>query len=334
MRLINDPKDIVKEMLEGFAKAYPEFVALTDDLIITRRQFKPTGRVGLVIGNGSGHEPAMIGWVGRGLFDVNVPGELFASPDPHRILQGIRLGDRGAGVLLCVSSHAGDILNAEVAVEMARAEGLTVEMVQLYDDIASAAKGQEHARRGTAGLFFVWKIVGALAEESGSLRACLEMAEHVRDNTRTLTMAIKAGTNPVTGEAMFELPPGEIEIGLGVHGERGKGRMNWLPADAAIDLMANWILDDKPFVDGDEVIALLNNAGGMTLMELFIAYRRLQQILAERAIRVYRTWIGSYATTQDMAGFAVALCKVDGTLKRLYDAPADAPYLKQSPPAA
>lgn len=330
MRLINDPNDIVREMLEGYANAYPEFVTLTNDLILTRRRLKPRGRVGLVIGNGSGHEPAMIGWIGKGLFDVNVPGELFTAPDSHRLLEGIRLADRGAGVLLCVSSHAGDILNANLALKMAHAEGLAVEMVRLYDDVASAPKGQEEMRRGTAGLFFVWKILGALAEESDSLRTCREMAERVRDNTRTLTMALKPGTNPVTGEPMFELPPGEVEIGLGVHGEPGKGRMQRLPADAAIDLMAEWILDDKPFVKGDDVLALLNNAGGMTLMELFIAYRRLHRILTDRDIRVYRAWIGSYATTQDMAAFAVSLCRVDDEMKRLYDAPADAPYLKQS----
>jgi dihydroxyacetone kinase-like protein len=328
-RLVNRPEDTVREMLEGYAAAYRDTIALTPDLIITRRTPKPPGRVGLVIGNGSGHEPAMIGWVGHGLFDVNVPGEIFTAPDPDRMLAGIRLADRGAGVLLCVSSHAGDIMNAELALNMAKEEGLHVEMVRLYDDVASAPKGQESRRRGTAGLFFVWKVVGALAESTSSLRECVAMAERVRDNTRTLSMAVKAGTHPLTGEPMFELPPDEIEIGLGVHGEPGRGRMKRLPADGAVDAMAEWILDDKPFVAGDEVLVLLNNSGGMTLLELFIAYRRLDRILSERGVGVHRTWIGSYATTQDMAGFAVSLCKVDNEIKQLYDAPANAPYFKQ-----
>ncbi len=328
-KLINRPGDILREMLEGFARAYEHDVVLTGDLIVARRVPKAAGKVGLVIGNGSGHEPAMIGWVGPGLFDANVPGEIFAAPDPERIRAGIALADRGAGVLLLVSSHSGDILNAEMAIELARGEGRTVEMVRLYDDVASAPKGREDERRGAAGLFFVWKIVGALAEEGASLEACRRMAERVRDQTRTLTLALRPGTHPVSGQPMFDLPADEMEIGMGVHGEVGRGRMKRLPADATMDRMAGWVLDDRPFAPGEEVLALLNNSGGLTLMELFVLYRRLAQILEERRIRIGRAWIGSYATTQETAGFSLSLCVVDEEMKRLYVAPAGAPYFRQ-----
>ncbi len=328
-KLINRPEDLLREMLEGFSRAYAPDVMLTDELIVTRRVPKAAGKVGLAIGNGSGHEPAMIGWVGSGLFDVNVPGEIFAAPDPGRILKGIALADHGAGVLLLVSSHAGDILNAEMAVELARAEGRTVTMVRLYDDVASAPKGREPDRRGGAGLFFVWKIVGALAEEGGSLDACAEMAGRVRDRTRTLTLALRAGTHPISGAQMFEMPSDEMELGMGVHGEIGRGRMKRLPADATMDRMAAWVLDDRPFMAGDQVLVLLNNSGGLTLMELLVLYRRLAQILDGRKILVGRAWIGSYATTQETAGFALSLCAVDEEMMRLFLAPADAPYFKQ-----
>jgi dihydroxyacetone kinase-like protein len=328
-KLINAPERVVQEMLEGFARAYPGHIALTDDLLVVRRTPKAAGKVGLVIGNGSGHEPAMVGWVGPGLLDVNVPGEIFTAPDPMRIASGIALAERGAGVLLLVSSHAGDVLNAEMAVEMARGGHSRVEMVRLYDDVASAPKGQEDARRGGAGLFFVWKIVGALAETGAPLEACVRMAERVRDRTRTVTLALRPGTHPLTGRAMFELSPDEMEIGVGVHGEVGRGRMKRLPADETMDRMAEWVLDDRPLYRGDEALVLLNNAGGMTLMELFILNRRLAQVLEARGVAVYRTWIGSYATTQETAGVALSLCAVDEDMKRLYDAPADAPYFRQ-----
>jgi dihydroxyacetone kinase-like protein len=328
-KLINNLDNVVREMLEGFARAYPGHVALTESLLIVRRIPKVAGRVGLVIGNGSGHEPAMIGWVGTGLLDVNVPGEIFTAPDPMRMAAGIAEAERGAGVLLLVSSHAGDVLNAEMAVEIAREERRRVETVRLYDDVASAPKAREDERRGGAGLFFVWKIVGALAEAGAPLDACARMAERVRDRTRTVTLALRAGTHPLSGAAMFELSPDEMEIGMGVHGEAGRGRMPRLSADAAIDRMAEWVLDDRPFDRGDEVLVLLNNAGGMTLMELFILNRRLAQVLDARGIAAHRTWIGSYATTQETAGFALSLCAVDEEMKRLYEAPADAPYFRQ-----
>ncbi len=330
-KLINRPEDILGEMLEGFCAAYGDVARLTDNGLVVRAQPKAAGKVGLVIGNGSGHEPAMIGWIGEGLFDVNIAGEIFTAPGPERIVDGIRAADCGGGVLVCVSHHAGDLLNAELALELCEAEGITdVEMVVLYDDISSAPKGRESERRGTAGLFFVWKMLGAFCEGDGDLAAAKALAEKVRDNTRSLAMSLSSCASPITGEVMFEMPEDEMEIGMGLHGEMGMGRQKALGADATIDLMLPPILEDLPFAAGDEVLVLLNNSGSMTLMELFILYRRAAEALAEAGIRVYGSWIGPYATTQEMAGFALSLCRVDVEMKALWDAPANGAYMKQA----
>ncbi len=328
-KLINNPKDIVPEMLAGFASAYPDIVRLTDDGLIVRHTPKAADKVALVIGNGSGHEPAIIGWVGAGLFDVNIPGDIFAAPGPGRILDGIKAAYREAGVLLCVSHHAGDLMNAEAALEEVEDEGLAnVELVVLYDDISSAPKGQEPERRGTAGLFFVWKMVGALAETGANLAACKALAEKVRDNTRTLSMALTPCAHPLTGQPMFELADDEIEIGMGVHGEAGMYRGKVMSADDTIDRMLTPILEDLPFKAGDEVCVLLNNSGSLTLMELSILHRRVAQVLRENEITIHRSWLGAYATTQEMSGFGLSLCRVDEQLKTLYDAPANGAWFK------
>lgn len=329
-KLINQPENILQEMLSGFVSAYGDIVQLTDNGLVVRKNPKAKGKVGLVIGNGSGHEPAMIGLVGDGLFDVNVAGEIFTAPGPDRIVEGIKKADRGAGVLVCVSHHAGDLMNAEMALELCEMEGIeNVEMVILYDDISSAPKGQETERRGTAGLFFVWKMLGAFAETSSSLAECKAIAEKIRDNTRTLAMALTTCASPITGEIMFEMPDDEMEIGMGVHGEMGFGRQKIVSANETVDLMLTPILEDLPFKSGDEVLVMLNNSGSMTLMELFILYNRVAENLKDAGIKVYKSWIGPYATTQEMAGFAISLCRVDDELKTLWDAPAKGAYLKQ-----
>lgn len=329
-KLINNPADILDEMLAGFAAAYGHIVRLTDSGLIVRRVPKSADKVQLVIGNGSGHEPAMIGLVGPGLMDVNIPGEIFTAPGPDRIVEGIREVYGDAGVLLCVSHHAGDLMNAEVALELCAAHGLDkVEMVVLYDDVSSAPKGRESERRGTAGLLFVWKMLGAFAETSGDLAACKALAEKVRDNTRTLAMALSPAANPISGQPMFELPDDEIEIGMGVHGEMGMGRQKLVSADATIDSMLPVLLEDLPFQAGDDVLVMLNNSGSLTLMELFILHHRVAQILSQHEINMYRSWIGPYATTQEMAGFALSLCRVDDELKALWDAPANGANFQQ-----
>ena len=329
-KLINRPEDLVDEMLQGFCAAYADIARCGGNRLVMRARPKARGKVGLVMGSGSGHEPAMLGWVGEGLFDVVVAGEVFAAPGPENMLAGIRAADRGGGVLVCVSHHAGDLLNAELALELCELEGIdNVEMVLLYDDISSAPKGREAERRGTAGLFFVWKLLGAYCEGDVSLAAAKALAEKVRDNTRSLAVSLSSCASPVTGQAMFEMGADEMEIGMGLHGEKGLGRQKALSADETIDLMLPPLLKDLPYRAGDEVLVLLNNSGSLTLMELFILYRHAAARLAEAGIDVYRCWIGPYATSFEMAGFALALCRVDAQLKALWDAPANGAYMKQ-----
>lgn len=321
-KLVNDPADIVAEMLEGYATAHSNIIRVEDGMIV-RANPKQNGKVGLVIGNGSGHEPAMIGWVGPGLFDVNVPGPIFTAPGPVRLFKGIQAADREAGVLVCVSNHAGDVLNAEMALEEAEDEGFdNVEMVILGDDVGSAPKGQEEDRRGSAGLFFVWKIVGAAAEEGATLAECVTLAEKVCDNTRTLSATLSSCAHPVTREPLGEFTDGEMIVGVGVHGESSGGAIPVTTANAAVDLMLPLLIEDLPYEAGNEVCVLVNNAGSLTTMELAILYRRIDQTLAEQGIAVHRAWLGAYATTQDSAGFAISLCRVDEETKRLYNAPA------------
>ena len=329
-KLVNQPARIVDEMLDGFCAAYSDIVRRGGERLVLRAQPKAAGKVGLVLGGGSGHEPAMLGWVGEGLLDANVAGEIFAAPGPENMIAGIRAADCGGGVLVCVSHHAGDLLNAELALELCEAEGIDdVDMVVLYDDISSAPKGREPERRGTAGLFFVWKMLGAFCEGDVNLAAAKALAEKVRDNTRSLAVALSSCASPVTGQAMFEMAPDEMEIGMGLHGEKGMGRQKVLSADETIDLMLPRVLEDLPYQAGDEVLVLLNNSGSLTPMELFILYRRVAAKLAEADIRVYKSWIGAYATTLETAGFALALCRVDDQLKALWDAPANGAYMKQ-----
>lgn len=329
-KLINQPENLIDEMLGGFCAAYGDIVRCGEKRLVTRAEPKAAGKVGLVMGSGSGHEPAMLGWVGAGLLDVVVVGEVFAAPGPDNMLAGIRAAGRGAGVLVCVSHHAGDLLNAEMALERCKIEGIDkVDMVVLYDDISSAPKGRESERRGTAGLFFVWKLLGAFCEGHVTLAEAKALAESVRDNTRSLAVSLSSCASPVTGQVMFDLGADEMEVGMGLHGERGMGRQKALSADATIDLMLPPLLADLPFQAGDEVLVLLNNSGSLTLMELFILYRRIAAKLTQAGISAHRCWIGQYATTLETAGFALALCRVDEQLKALWDAPANGAYMKQ-----
>ena len=321
-RFLNVPDQAVREMLEGYAAAHPDIIRLSGGLVV-RAAPKPEGHVGVVIGNGSGHEPAMIGWVGEGLFDVNVPGHIFSSPGPGGILEGIKAADRGGGVLLLVSSHAGDIMNASLAVADAEDDGIDdVEMVVLYDDVASAPKDRITDRRGGAGLFFVWKTVGAMAERGGSLKECAGIARKTRDRTRSLSAAVGTVAHPVSGQPLGDPEDMSVAVGMGVHGEPGTRLGEDVRADEISEMMIARLVDDAALGAGDRVGLLLNNAGSLTLMELSILYRGARAALRERGVEAVRSWIGPYATTLDMAGFSFAICHMDDELRDLYDATA------------
>ena len=326
-KLTNGADRIVDDMLDGYVAAYGDLVARAEHpRVLVRREPKGAGKVGLVIGNGSGHEPVAAGWVGHGMLDANAVGEIFAAPPAELILEGIRAAGRGAGVLLLISQHAGDVINGEMAVELARMEGLEVEALLMYDDISSAPKGQEEERRGAPGTAFIYKIVGARAEEGASLQELKTLGERVREGTRTLAAAVAPGVSPLTGREMFTLPVDEIYLGMGVHGEPGLRSVKVGAAEDLVNDMMDAILDDLPFERGDEVLVFVNGMGGTTLMELFIVHRSVAAALEARGITPHRPLVGEYVTTQEMAGFSISLCRADPELKRLWDAPTHVPF--------
>lgn len=327
MKLLNDVDDAVTEMLDGYVAAYGDHVRTVPGRgIVLRREPKHEGRVALVIGNGSGHEPIAVGWVGHGMLDANAVGPIFAAPPPDLIAEAIARADRGAGTLLLVSHHEGDRITGEMAAELARIDGHAVRTLLMYDDVASAPKGHEEERRGGPGTTFVYKVVGARAEEGASLDELAELGARVRDATRTLSVAGPAGTSPITGRPMYELPEGEVFLGMGVHGEPGVRRMRADRVDAIVDAVLDELLADGPFASGDQVLAFLNGSGGTSLMELLVAYRAVDRRLSDEGIAAYRPLVGSYVTTQETKGFSISLCRSDHEIRRLWDAPTAVPY--------
>jgi len=331
-KLINKPENLAWELLEGLVDAYSDHLQMVGDHIILRRHPKPKGKVQIVFGQGSGHEPGLNGFVGYGMHDVEVAGQIFACAGPDRILEGIQEAHRlsgGGEVLVLISNHEGDVINGTAAVEMARDEGINVESIVLYDDIASAPKGEETNRRGMAGLFFSFKAAGALAEEGTDRKRIMETVQKVIDRTRTLAVAVRPCTIPTTGQPLFELADDELIIGPGVHGEAGpEGPSKMMSANEVMDIVLDKLIVDGEFKAGDELLVLLNGCGATTLMELFILFRRLKENFEQRGMEYYRPLIGNIVTTQEMGGFSLSLCKADEGIKRLWDAPADTPYFK------
>jgi len=323
-KFINRPEKLVAELLEGFVLSQPARVSLVGDRLIARARPKPAGRVAIVTLGGSGHEPGLSGFVGEGLLDISVPGEIFAAPGAPRCLQALRLADRGCGVLLIVLNHAGDVLQARITLDLAERESLRVRPVITRDDISGGA--DRNARRGLVGFLPVYKVAGAAAEQGRSLEVCLDVAQRMESNTRTLAVAVRAATHPATGEAIFELGDEEMEIGMGQHGEPGIGRMALKTADETADLMLEALLADLDVRPGEELLVILNGAGATTLMELFIIFRRVHRLLADKGIRLIRSAVGEFVTTQEQAGFQLMISRMDPELTALWDAPCDAPY--------
>lgn len=325
-KFINSPTDIVDELLEGYAMAFPDRIRLTGDNLVVRRRPKDGGKVAIVTLGGSGHEPGLSGFVGRGLLDISVPGQIFAAPGPPRCLEALRMADRGGGVLFVVLNHAGDVLTANMTLEMARKEGLNVRMLLIHEDIASGPKFRPEERRGLVGFLPVFKVAGAAAEQGLDLDAVHAIAQRMSDNMRTLAVAVKTATHPTTGETIFALGENEMEIGMGQHGEAGAGRMRMRSADETAEVMLSQLVDDLEVEAGRELLVILNGAGATTLMELFIIFRRVGLFLKERGIGIARSAVGEFITTQEQAGFQMLIADLDDELTALWDAPCDAPY--------
>lgn len=325
-KLINSPEELVNELLEGYALAFPRKVKLVGENLVVRTVPKAWGKVAIVTLGGSGHEPGLSGYVGEGMLDVSVPGEIFAAPGPPRCLEALRVADRGAGVLFIVLNHAGDLLTANLTMELAEKEGLHVKMVLVHEDIASGPPQKPEERRGLVGFLPVFKIAGAAAEQGRTLDEVYQIAQRVERNVRTLAVAFKAATHPCTGDVMFTLGSDEMEIGMGQHGEAGTGRMKMRSANETAEIMLQQLLDDLVVKEGEELLVILNSAGATTLMELFICFRRMHQMLSQKRIKIARTLIGEYITTQEQSGFQMMIARMDREFLKLWDASCDTPY--------
>ena len=323
-KFINKPENIVTELLQGFALSSPDKIRLAGSNLVARAVPKAKGKVGVVTLGGSGHEPGLSGFVGEGMLDISVAGEIFAAPGAPRCIEAIRLADYGAGVLFIVLNHAGDVLSANITMDMAKREGLNVKMTLTHEDISGGTDPED--RRGLVGFLPVYKVAGAAAEEGRPLDACHEIAERMGRNMRTLAVAVQTAMHPSTGQPIFEMGDDEMEIGMGQHGESGTGRLKLKPADETAEIMLEMLLKDLEVKPGEELLVILNGAGATTFMELFILFRRVHQILTAKGIKVARSKIGEFITTQEQAGFQMMIARMDAELLRLWDAPSDAPY--------
>lgn len=322
-KFLNDPKNVVRELLEGYVLAHPDKVKLSGAGTVVRVAPKAPGKVRLVTIGGSGHEPGLSGFVGKGMLDVSVAGEIFAAPGAPKCVDALRDACKeGSSALLIVLNHAGDVLSANISMEMAQREKLPVKMVLTEEDIS----GPVGDRRGLVGCVAVYKVAGAAAELGASLDECAGIAQRMADNMRTLAVAVRTATHPATGHPIFELGDDEMEIGMGQHGEAGTGRMTLKSADETAKIMLEKLLDDLGAKEGDELLVLLNGAGATTLMELFLIFRRVAQLLEVKKIKLVRSAIGEFITTQEQAGFQMMIARMDPELIRLWDEPADAPF--------
>ena len=328
-KFINDPKKVVDEMLEGFLSAHSDKVKeLSTSRVIVRKDAPIKGKVGLVTGGGSGHKPAYIGYVGEGLIDAAAVGEIFSSPSAQQIYDAIKAVNSGRGVLCVLGNYSGDVMNFDMASDMAKEEGISVEQVIINDDVGSGSKEQMENRRGVAGEVIVWKAIGAKAQEGANLEEVKKVAEKVNSNTRSMGVAhspCAVPSLPYGGEPTFTLGENEMEIGVGHHGEPGVERTKMKSADEITEILMEKVLQDLPFKENNEVSVLIDGLGSTPLLELYIIYRKVAKILTQKKIKIYKPYIGEFFTSLEMGGFSITLTKLDEELKRLLDAPTNAP---------
>ena len=326
-KFINAVELVEDQMIQGMVKAYPQYLKKLDCGNVVVRSIKKENKVALISGGGSGHEPAHGGYVGEGMLDAAVAGAVFTSPTPDQVYEGIKAIATDAGVLMVIKNYTGDVMNFEMAGEMAEADGIKVKQVVVNDDVAVKDSLYTVGRRGVAGTVFVHKIAGALAETGADLDAVQAVAQKVIDNVRTMGAAIRPCTVPAAGKPGFELSENEMEVGIGIHGEPGTHREEIKPADEIVDMLLKQILADIDYT-GSEVAVMINGSGATPLMELFIINNHVADVLAEKGIKVYKTFVGEYMTSIEMEGFSISLLKLDDQLKELLDAKADTPAFK------
>ena len=327
-KIINSPDLVEEQMMEGLRKAYPGYVRRLDGTSVFVRTEPKKGKVALISGGGSGHEPAHAGYIGEGMLDAAVCGPVFTSPTPDQVYEAIQSVQTEEGVLLIIKNYTGDVMNFEMAADMARDEGINVDQVIVDDDVAVDGSLYTVGRRGVAGTVFVHKITGAKAETGASLAEVKAAAEKVIANVRTMSMAIRPCTVPAAGKPGFLLAENEMEIGIGIHGEPGTHRDGMKSADEIADLMLSRILADLDFAGGEAAV-MINGCGATPLMELLVVNNHVHDVLTEKGISVYKTLVGNYMTSLEMEGFSISLLRLDEELKELLDAPADTIAFKE-----
>jgi dihydroxyacetone kinase-like protein len=321
-KLINDPEELVREELEGVALAHPDLVKVHYDPNFVYRADAPVkGKVGLLSGGGSGHEPMHGGFVGYGMLDAACPGAVFTSPTPDQMLEATKAIDGGAGVLHIVKNYTGDIMNFEMAADLARAEGIDVESVIIDDDVAVQDSLYTAGRRGVGSTVLSEKLCGAAAEEMRSLKEVADVCRKVKAWGRSMGMALTSCTVPHAGKPTFDLPEDEMEIGIGIHGEPGRKRMKIKTADEITEMLIEPIISDLPYKAGDEVLLFVNGMGGTPPIELYVVYRKAHEIATKHGLKVVRNLVGPYITSLEMAGCSITMLKLDDDLTKLWDAP-------------
>jgi dihydroxyacetone kinase-like protein len=328
-KLINDPADVISEALRGMAIAHPELRVDHTNRIIYRGDAPVTGKVGLISGGGSGHEPLHGGFVGRGMLDAACAGEVFTSPVPDQMLEATKNVDGGAGVLHIVKNYTGDVMNFEMAAELADAEGITVESVLIDDDVAVQDSTFTAGRRGVGATVLVEKIAGAAADQGRSVADVADVARRANAASRSMGVALTSCTVPAVGHPTFELPDTEIEVGVGIHGEPGRQRLPMQSASAVAELMLEPVLADLDFSGEDGVILFVNGMGATPLIELYLMYAEYAALLDKAGVRIARSLVGPYITSLDMAGCSVTLLRADDDMLRLWDHPVNTAALRR-----
>jgi dihydroxyacetone kinase-like protein len=321
-KLINNPENVVKEELEGVALAHPDLVKVHfDPNFVVRADAPIKGKVGVISGGGSGHEPMHGGFVGYGMLDAACPGAVFTSPTPDQMMEATKAVDGGAGVLHIVKNYTGDIMNFEMAADLARAEGIEVSAVVIDDDVAVQDSLYTAGRRGVGSTVLAEKVCGAAAEMKRSLKEVTDVCTKVKGWGRSMGMALTSCTVPHVGKPTFDLPEDEMEIGIGIHGEPGRTRMKVKSADEIVEMLIEPVIKDIPFKSGDEVLLFVNGMGGTPLIELYLAYRKAHEIATKHGLKVVRNLVGPYITSLEMAGMSITMLKMDDDLKKLWDFP-------------
>jgi dihydroxyacetone kinase-like protein len=331
-KILNGAVEFVAEMLDGILLAHPKALDAVggDNHALVRKDAPVKGKVAIATGGGSGHLPLFLGYVGKGMLDGVAVGDVFQSPSADTMLEVTKRIDGGAGVLYLYGNYGGDVLNFDLAADLAAADGIRVETVLGADDVASAPAGQEARRRGIAGIFFLYKVAGAASDAGRDLDAVVAATKKAAEHTRTMGVALSPVTLPANGKPTFEVPAGEMEIGMGIHGEPGISRTKLESADVITQALVDRLEEDLKLTDGDEVAVLINGLGSTPQEELYIMFRKVSQILSAKKISVYRTYVGEFATSLEMAGASISMIRLDDELKGYIDHPAHTPFFNQA----